>query len=367
MRNRFAQVVLPLFALGLLAFGLHHAFHSDRAFAIPKTTPPATPARNPFGKTIAGYGLVEARSQNVAVGSPLAGVVLEVFVPAEQVGAQVKSGAPLFRVDDRHLRAQRDFQAANLRVAETEVMRLEARPRSEELPPSAAKVKAAEANVKLWRDQSERSQRLAAARVVTEEQNVERQLRLEAAEQELAQAKAEDDLLRAGTWTHDLEVARANVELAKAQLHQVEIELDRTIVRAPVDGAVLQVNVRAGEYVAAGPQTPLVVLGDTHVLHVRVDIDEHDVPRFRPGSPAKAYLRGDGQRELSLRFVRVEPYVIPKKWLTGDNTERVDTRILQVIYAVEKTDQTLYVGQMLDVYIALDEASPAESAAPRTP
>jgi hypothetical protein len=82
-----------------------------------------------------------------------------------------------------------------------------------------------------------------------------------------------------------------------------------------------------------------------------VDIDENDIPRFRPGAPAKAMLRGDPRQEFGLRFVRVEPYVIPKKSLTGDNTERVDTRVLQVIYALDKTSAPVYVGQQLDVYV----------------
>jgi len=48
--------------------------------------------------------------------------------------------------------------------------------------------------------------------------------------------------------------------------------------------------------------------------------------------------------------VRFEPYVIPKKNLTGDNTERVDTRVLQVIYALER-NAPVYVGQQMDIYI----------------
>ena len=68
---------------------------------------------------------------------------------------------------------------------------------------------------------------------------------------------------------------------------------------------------------------------------MRVDVDENDIPRFRPATPAVARLRGDPRREYRLRFVRVEPYVVPKKSLTGDSTERVDTRVLQVIYALE--------------------------------
>ena len=61
--------------------------------------------------------------------------------------------------------------------------------------------------------------------------------------------------------------------------------------------------------------------------------------------------RGDPRQEFALRFVRVEPFVIPKRSLTGDNTERVDTRVLQVIYEVEPGQGRLYVGQQLDVYV----------------
>ena len=89
-------------------------------------------------------------------------------------------------------------------------------------------------------------------------------------------------------------------------------------------------------------------------VHVRVDIDEYDIPRFRPGAPAKAYVRGYPRYEYHLRFVRVEPYVIPKKSLTGENTERVDTRVLQIIYAVENPEPPLYIGQQLDVFIEAD-------------
>jgi len=49
--------------------------------------------------------------------------------------------------------------------------------------------------------------------------------------------------------------------------------------------------------------------------------------------------------------VRIEPYVIPKKSLTGDNTERVDTRVLQVIYRFERPSFPIYAGQQVDVFI----------------
>src|SRR5439155_3534102 len=120
---------------------------------------------------------------------------------------------------------------------------------------------------------------------------------------------------------------------AQAKVQQRQTEIGRALVVAPVDGIVLQVNVRPGERVSEMDTKPLIVLGGIDTLHVRIDVDERDIARFKAGAPAKAYPRGDSSHELKLKFVRVEPFVIPKKSLTGDNTERVDTRVLQVIYA----------------------------------
>jgi hypothetical protein len=126
---------------------------------------------------------------------------------------------------------------------------------------------------------------------------------------------------------------------------------------------VLQVNVRVGERVSEGDARPLVVLGDLSTWHVRVDVDERDIARFRSGTAATAYPRGETAHEMTMRFLRVEPYVVPKKTLTGENTERVDTRVLQVLYAVERADHAVYVGQQLDVFIDAGKADEALAVA----
>lgn len=81
---------------------------------------------------------------------------------------------------------------------------------------------------------------------------------------------------------------------------------------------------------------------------------------------ARAHPRGDSGRSYRLRFVRVEPYVVPKQSLTGDNRERVDTRVLQVVYAVEEESPDLFVGQQVDVFVDLSgpTATAAEAAVP---
>jgi hypothetical protein len=105
-------------------------------------------------------------------------------------------------------------------------------------------------------------------------------------------------------------------------------------------------------------EPPLVLFGSVEPLHLRVDIDEHEASRVRPDSPAVALVRGAPATRTKLEFVRFEPYVIPKRSLTGDSTERVDTRVLQVIYRFERGELPVFVGQQMDVFI---EAPPLDA------
>ena len=106
------------------------------------------------------------------------------------------------------------------------------------------------------------------------------------------------------------------------------------------------------------PSEPLILLGDTETLQVRADIDEVNAPLVVPGSPAVAYLKGfQTDRAISLTFDRIEPYIVPKRSLTGDNRERVDTRVLQVIYQFDRPSFPIYVGQQVDVFIERSDQS----------
>ena len=142
-----------------------------------------------------------------------------------------------------------------------------------------------------------------------------------------------------------------------------ETEIARSVVRAPVDGEVLQVKIHTGEFAPAGvTATPLILLGQLQPLNIRVDVDEHEAWRVETQAKAIASVRGNSDLKTPLTFVRFEPFVLPKKSLTGDSTERVDTRVLQVIYRVENEKLKLFVGQQMDVFI---EATPTQSIAAR--
>jgi HlyD family secretion protein len=147
------------------------------------------------------------------------------------------------------------------------------------------------------------------------------------------------------------------LKVAKAVSDQSKAELEVLTVTAPRDGTVLKINIREGEFAPANINTnPLIVLGDLSALWIQVDVDENDAWRI-PSAGAKAIgaLRGNGSIKTDLKFVRFEPYVVPKKSLTGDNSERVDTRVLQLMFEVQDPNFPAFVGQLMDVFI---EAKP---------
>jgi len=337
---------LPIIAALILTFSVFAIVKSQPTHdTVAPPSPPPVPA---VQGSVGAVGLVEASSENIAVSLPVPGMVTQVYVKA---GDHLAKGAKLFSVDDRDLQAELGLRRSSLASAQAKLDKLLRSPRPEEIPPAEAKVREAEqqhqdADVQLKLIESVRDKR-----AIREEDLLRRRIAVKAAEARVDQAKADLALLKAGAWQPDIEIARAAVTEAQQQVERVKADIDRTIVTAPISGEILQCKVRVGEYAQAGPLVqPLILMGATNQLHVRADVDEQDSWRVRKNVSAVASVRGDSTHRYRLRFVRFEPYVIPKKNLTGDSTERVDTRVLQMIFALEK-DAPVYAGQQMDVFI----------------
>lgn len=276
-----------------------------------RTDPPAPPPVSDFQNTVAAVGLVEASTENISLGTPLSGVVARVFVTA---GQTVRAGEPLFELDTRHLRAERGVKNEALAVAR-------------------AQANVARARLEDLKRQLDFVDQVKDKRAISAEEVTRRRSAMETAAAEL-------------------EAAGAQIAAAESQTHAALVEIERSTVRAPIDAEVLQVKLRAGEFAPAAPgPAPLILLGRSKPLHVRVDVDEHEGWRVRSGAAATGHVRGNADLKTPLRFVRFEPFVVPKRSLTGDSTERVDTRVLQIVYRVERDDLPLFVGQQLDVFI----------------
>ena len=355
--NALRIAVVPLLCIVLLVFAIGYALQAQRSEGV--LPPPVTPSTSPFGNTVAGTGSVEPSTESstqatISVGSQLSGVVTEVAV---HIGQVVERGDLLFRLDNRQAAADFKIRQAALAAARSQLNKLEMQPRPEELPALEAKLKLDEANLRELTDVRNRDRKLIASQGITQQELVAAELAVESAQAQVEVSRANLALLKAGAWKPDKVIAESNVEQAQAQLDQARTALDLLEIRAPVAGSILQINVRPGEFVSASHTQSLVLMGDLNPLHVRVSIDEEDIPRLKLRAPARGKLRGDlNQRELPLEFVRIEPYVIPKTSLTGLNIEKVDTRVMQLIYALDPHDplveqKKVLVGQLLDVFI----------------
>jgi len=275
------------------------------------TDPPAAPPVSEFRNTIAAVGLIESSTENISIGTPLSGVVARVFITA---GMNVKKGDPLFELDLRNLKAELNVRVDSLAVSRTQLS-------------------IAQARLDDLKQQLRFIENLKDKRAVSEQEFSRRQYAVEVASAERDQAAAQ-------------------ISAAESQLRLIQTEIERSTIRAPIDAEVLQVKVRPGEFAAAATtNTPLVLLGKSKPLHVRVDVDEHEAWRVSSTANATGHVRGNSGLKSKLQFVRFEPFVVPKKSLTGDSTERVDTRVLQIIYRVESDDLPLFVGQQMDVFI----------------
>ncbi len=322
--------------------------------ASPPANPPAA-APVPGANLIGATGLIEPQSEVIQLSCPVSGLVTSVTAFA---GSVVKAGDPLFQIDARDLEAELLVKRAAVGSAQAKLDRLLAQPRPEELPAYAALVESAKATMDNAISREEDVQQLADKRAVTAEDVNERHHTSESARAQYAKAVADYNLEKAGAWKPDVDQARADLAESQADLEQTQRLIDRLTVRAPADGTVIQSQVRLGQYANAASTDALMLFAGGNAFNIRVQIDENDAWRIRPNTSAYAYVRGNTADRFNLRFVRFEPYVIPKKSLTGDTTERVDTRVLEAIYQIDSQGRNIFFGQQMDVFIETPVGSP---------
>ncbi len=315
--------------------------------------PPIEAPANPYDNDVAGSGIVEPASEVIALAIERGGVVSRVDVVA---GQSVRAGEPLFSIDRRNYEAAVAQGEASVAAEEAAISSIAQSMilQQDLIAQAQANLDSAEAEhtrasldhtryAALVRDGWATHQKFETATADSKKADAN----TAAAKAALASARQQDEVLSA-----QRREAEAKLDQAKAALAGARTDLDKTVVKAPIDGAILKVNVRIGEYAQAGVlANPLMTMGSADPLHIRADIDEADSWRVQPDNPATARLRGNPGISTPLNFVRFEPYVLPKRSLSGDTTERVDTRVLQVIYAFAPKDFPAFVGQQVDVFV----------------
>lgn len=343
-RNYF--LVIVALAIGCL-FLIFISLHREIEAPITKEQVIESP-KAPYKSYINGVGIVESCGGNIYIGTPLNRIVNKIFV---SVGAKIKKGEPLFRLENRDLIAELKVLEAAYQTDIAKLHRLESLPRPEDLAEAEATLKISSEQADLAKSQYERVLELPDPRAISREESSRRLSNYEQAKAKLRETEAQFAKIKAGTWEPDLEIARLEIQQAKANLDRIKAEIGQTIIRSPIDGTVLQVNAHEGESLPLDSNLPPMIIGVTNELCLRVSINQLDIPSFNSSTPAIAFLQGNSERKYELEFVKIEPFLVNKRSFTHEVTELVDTRVLHVIYRLKNITPDIYVGEQMDVFI----------------
>jgi HlyD family secretion protein len=357
-----SKVIFIVSGIGLM-FALISAFIAGQQ---PKALAPAfNPAANPYAKGIYANGIIEsvqAQGENINIYPEVAGPITQVVV-AE--GAKVHKGDLLLTIDDSVQRATADQQLSQAEAARAMLEELKAEPRRENLAVAEAQVENAQATLKNAQDQLAKQEQSYAidAKSVSRDalDNARNAERIAATNLEVI--RKQYNLTKAGAWEFDIRnQEKQYAALSKAYAASAAL-LAKYSIRAPTDGVVRSIQAAVGSYVSAqgaydsytGGLNPLIVMSTPDDnLQVRVYVDEILINRL--ADPAKLtaemFIRGTDVH-VPLTFTRIQPYVSPKIELSDARQERVDLRVLPVIFHFASTKALhLYPGQLVDVYVS---------------
>ena len=294
-KHFFLKKLLPAIAGLMLLSAIFGLFGNPRHEIVEPKNPVTLSA---FEHNVSGLGISEPRSETIAIGANISGVVTEIYVKA---GDSVKKGSKLFTIDDREAKANLELKTAQYKAAQF--------------------------------DAEEKRQEFLMYKKIKDERAYSRD--------EFTKKR-----IAAG-------IFEQKMKQAKAEMHMARAVVDKLTLKSPINGEVLKVDIRPGEFASAGALSKaLMMIGDLSKMHVRVEIDESEVHRVKPEKQAVAFLRGLPNLKIPQKFVRIEPYVVPKISLSGGSAEKIDTRVLQVIYSFENNvEPKILVGQQLDVFI----------------
>jgi HlyD family secretion protein len=308
--------------------------------------PPAANGERPLEWVAAAPGRVEPRSGPIHIAAAVGGNVTAVHAA---INDRVAEGEVLFRLEDREARARvaaaeaeaatrkRDRDAQPATAGREDVRKAEDAVYAAERAVSAARFELDDA---IFADRKGGAN--ARAMSIARNRLADYKERLRHEQFALAAAQSKPNLPSPNRFEAALIAGRADVTLA-------ETLLDRSRIRAPLAGTVLQINAKVGELVAASPEQPLIVMGDMSVLRVRAEVDEQDVGKIRVGQ--RVFVRSSAYpgRDFDGRVVEIAPSLALPRMGSRGARRATDVEVMEVLVHLDGV-VSLLPGMRVDTF-----------------
>jgi HlyD family secretion protein len=301
---------------------------------------------------VGGAGIVEPRDREARLAGASPGVIDVIKV---KEGDHVAEGDVLLGLESALEIAAVKTAEADLANAQATLSRNVNGQRVEDRDAAVADAASARSRSDLSDNALERMEKLFKGGAATQEELDKARLTLAADKQTTRAAEARARAMVAGSRSEDIAAARAAMISAEARLAQAKATLERREIRAPYAGEILQVKARAGEYYTPGASEAPVVLGDTSRLRVRMDVDERDIGRVALGQPAYAVADAFPGAKYTGKVTEIGRRMGRKNVRTDDPTERIDTKILEVVIDLDDPGK-LVPGLRVTSYIEAGKA-----------
>ena len=295
----------------LLAFGAWRMFFASPAEAEVEVLRVRVETSGASGSAVvlnaAGYIVPHHK---IEVASKVSGRVRWIGV---EKGDRVKEGQIVVRLEDDEFRARQRQSAGNLAALKARLAELEAGSRPEEVQQAEALLEEARADLHEAKLDLDRTRELAAAGVVAAQDLDRAEARYESQDARMESLDRAYELVRIGPRQEVIDSVRGQVEQAVGQLEYDRTLLEATLIRAPVDGTILERNVEIGEFVTTsfvgerGAKGYAVSLADLNDIQVELDISQDDFAKLRMGHKAVVTTDAFRDREYDGEIVEISP------------------------------------------------------------
>ena len=325
---------------------------------------------------VAAPGVVESVSEEIEVGAEIAGKLKQVaveegdFVVRGQTvavleNADYETAVSAARSNIEVLRSQQETARARLDSAVADKLRIVNGARMEERRESLAAFDSTVPTVENASREVARRQRLFASGDISREEFERAKRDFDVAEKRSLESRERFNTINASARTDDLGKADAGINLAKAEIKEFDAlileaearvrealaKLQKTVVRAPVSGVIVRKRLKTGESVSPeNSGSGIVTIADVSALRVRVDVDERDVAQIRENQFAFVTADAYGAQRFTGKVIKIGQILGRKNFRTERPTERVDTKILEVLIQLD-ANQKLPLGLRVDAFI----------------